>query len=499
VFDASRPFAFFDYFRVPYKVRPFPPADGPESPPGSVHQLCAAEHAGRRARSLFWLGAQPQRRAPDTSRLGQYSLPSFTFFGHVALNDAVPALLQGTGGAWRPAEPVLAADGSHASAIWRDSDGNVFLPFDPGEIMHNFWSEQYRNVGRSAVSAICHAVALRGYYAVRPIMPRPLQLQLRRVFTRVQGTSSFPGWPVEDSLHDLYTWLFALVADVADHPVPYIDLWPDGKSWALVLTHDVETDVGYSDMELLRGPERERGYRSSWNFVGQRYTVDDDTVRALHNEGCEVGVHGLRHDGRDLASARLMEQRLPAMREYAERWDAVGFRSPSTQRGWELMPRLGFEYDTSYSDTDPYEPQPGGCCTYLPYFNQRMVELPITMPQDHTLFTILQHADGDVWIRKAEHVRRNRGMVLMLTHPDYARDPRLAESYRRLLDTFQGDDSVWRALPKDVAAWWQKRAASTIRADRDGWRVDGPASAQGRVRLVSASEAHTGQGGDALP
>jgi peptidoglycan/xylan/chitin deacetylase (PgdA/CDA1 family) len=482
VFEASRPFAFFDYFRVPYVVRQF--SEGAQWP-ASVQRLRAAGPQGQPGPWLCWLGTHPPQRAAG-ARVGQYQLHGFTFFAHVALDQAVPALLRGVGGAWRPAEPVLAAGGGRAGAVWRDTEGNVFLPFDPGEIMQNFWSERYRDVGRSAVSAIGHTAALRAYYAVRPALPRPVQLRLRRVFTRVQGRSSFPAWPAEDSLDDLYTWLFTLVAEVAGRPVPYLDPWPDGKSWALVLTHDVETDVGYGDMELLRGPERERGYTSSWNFVGQRYLVGDDVVRALHDEGCEVGVHGLRHDGRDLASRRLMERRLPAMREYAQRWGAVGFRSPATQRRWDLMPRLGFEYDTSYSDTDPYEPQPGGCCTYLPYFNQRMVELPITMPQDHTLLRILQHADADVWIRKAEHVRERRGMVLILTHPDYARDPRLSAGYRRLLDTFQADDSVWPALPKEVAAWWRQRAASTIRADHDGWTVDGPASARGHLRFASA-------------
>jgi hypothetical protein len=489
VFAASHPFAFFDYFRVPYDVRPFPSAGVRIGSTPGIHQLRTAEDGGQPARSLFWLSAQPHRAAaPAADGVGQYALQDFTFFGHVAPGGAVPTLLKDAEGAWRQAEPILAADGSPGSAIWRDSGGNVFLPFDPGEIMHNFWSEEYRNVRRSVLSAHCRAAALHGYYAVRPILPRPLQLRLRRSFTRVQARSSFPRWPHEDSLHDFYAWLFALVAQVADRPVPYLGEWPDGKSWALVLTHDVETDVGYRDMELLREPERERGYRSSWNFVGQRYTVDDATVRALHNEGCEIGIHGLRHDGRDL-SRGVVEQRLPAMREYAQRWGAVGFRSPATHREWELMPRLGFDYDTSYSDTDPYEPQPGGCCSYLPYFNQRMVELPITLPQDHTLFTILQYADGDIWLRKAEHVRGRRGMALILTHPDYAGDQRLVEAYCRLLETFQTDDSVWRALPKEVAAWWRDRATSTIRAGRDGWSVEGPASARGQVRFVPASAA----------
>ena len=62
-------------------------------------------------------------------------------------------------------------------------------------------------------------------------------------------------------------WRFALTVERAGAPVPFLDLWPGGRSWALVLTHDVETDAGQRDMNLLRGLDRERGYQSSWNFV----------------------------------------------------------------------------------------------------------------------------------------------------------------------------------------------------------------------------------------
>jgi hypothetical protein len=316
------------------------------------------------------------------------------------------------------------------------------------------------------------------------LLPRPVQLRLRRVFTRVQGKSSFPGWPLEDALHDFYSWLFDQVTDLAGCPVPFLDLWPGGRSWALVLTHDVETDLGCRDMGRLRVVERERGYRSSWNFVPLRYQVTDDVVRALQDDGCEVGVHGLLHDGRDLASRRMLQRRLPAMRDYAERWNAVGFRSPATQRHWELMPLLGFDYDSSYTDTDPYEPQPGGCCTYLPYFNHSMVELPITMAQDHTLFAILQNPDASTWLRKARLIRERNGMVLVLTHPDYAHDQRIVDGYRQLLDEFAGDDTVWHALPREVAAWWRNRAVSSIRDADGGWQIEGPAESDGRIRFA---------------
>jgi hypothetical protein len=305
---------------------------------------------------------------------------------------------------------------------------------------------------------------------------------MRRSFARRQGPPTFPRWPSEHSLHDLYDWLLAKVAAVAGRPVPWIAAWPDDKSWAMILTHDVETGDGVRDMDLLRSAERDHGYCSSWNFVPERYTVDDETIAAVKADGCEVGLHGLKHDGRDLASQKLLNQRLPSMRGHAARWRAVGFRSPATQRSWELMPRLGFEYDSSYTDTDPYEPQPGGCCTYLPFFNTDLVELPITLPQDHTLFEILQHSDGQLWLDKAHEIRSRGGMVLALSHPDYASDVRLADAWRSLLEEFSGDDTMWQPLPRDAAAWWRRRAASQLVRDGGDWRISGPAATEGRVR-----------------
>jgi hypothetical protein len=486
LFEASHPFAFFDYFRTPYEVRPPTPGNSSAGAAAFVRSLTAVARPGQASRSLMWVGADARPAAQSAAgQLGRYRLDDFTFFGHVAPDAAVPAMLRRSGRGWHPAEPIRAADGRRVAAVWRDADGSVFLPFDPGEVMRLYWSEGYRAVGRSAVAAFCRATALRGYYLARPALPRSVQVALRRQFTRVQAASTFPRWPVEDSLHDFYGWLFAVVADLADGPVPYLGLWPAGRSWALVLTHDVETAAGYRDMDLLRAPERARGYRSSWNFVGARYQVDDETVSSLHDDGCEIGVHGLWHDGRDMAG-RLMDERLPAMWEHASRWNAVGFRSPATHRDWELMHRLGFDYDSSYTDTDPYEPQPGGCCTFLPYFNRGLVELPITLPQDHTLCTVLQHADGGLWLRKAGHIRERGGMVLVLTHPDYAHDQRLADGYTALLDTFADDDTAWRALPREVAAWWRTRAVSTIRGHGGGWRIDGPASGAGQVCIADA-------------
>ncbi len=302
---------------------------------------------------------------------------------------------------------------------------------------------------------------------------------------RVREGVTFPRWPVETARHDLHAYLLGRVAEIADEPVPWLAAWPRGRSWALVLTHDVETALGHDNVHVMRELEEQAGFRSSWNFVPERYRVDGGLLRELGADGFEVGVHGLRHDGRDLESMSTLRKRLPEIRRHAELWGAVGFRAPATQRGWNMIPELGFDYDSSYPDTDPYEPQRGGCCSWLPFFNRDTVELPITLPQDHTLFVILGQTDETAWVEKMDHLRQAGGMALLITHPDYMLDEGRLGAYSRLLAHAAADDGVWRALPRDVSAWWRRRAASRIELVDGDWKVVGPASEDADIRYVA--------------
>ncbi|WP_018348589.1 hypothetical protein [Longispora albida] len=474
MFASSHSFGFFDYFRVPYRLT--------SARPGSAFgRLWLAGDQG--GPSLVWPVVDPVRGPAVREALpGRYAMERFPVFGHVTGDRVARRFLAGWGeGGWRKAELVTGAGGREVAAVWRDGAGNVFLPFDPAEVMHQYWSEGYKGIGQPALRRALRPALVRGYYGIRPLLPRAAQIAARRMFARFQQRPEFPAWPVETALHDFYDWLFRLVADFAGRPVPWLAPWPAGYSWAIVLTHDVETAGGCRDIELLRAPERAAGRPSGWNFVPLRYTVENDLLDRLRAEGCEIGVHGLRHDGRDLGSLRQLRKRLPAMRAYAQRWKATGFRAPATQRNWSWMPMLGFEHDMSYHDTAPYEPTPGGTCSYLPFFNGTMVELPITQPQDHTLFTILGHSDAQVWLTKATEIRKRGGMMLVLTHPDYAGDPRVAGGYRQLLDSAAGDTEAWWATPAQVSAWWRRRAQSGVALSRGGWRVSGPAAAEGRL------------------
>ena len=79
-------------------------------------------------------------------------------------------------------------------------------------------------------------------------------------------------------------------------------------------------------------------------------------------------------------------------------------------------------------------------------------------------------------------------MALVLTHPDYAHDPRVLQGYRRLLQTVQDDPSVWRALPREVSDWWRRRASSTVEDSDTGWTIRGPAALDGTIRFARTEE-----------
>jgi hypothetical protein len=483
---SGAPRLFLDYFRVPYDLAEQHegfPGLGDDHPlrPGGWIRTCDGEDP---VRTILW----PSATASGLLPASMLDIGSARGFGRVLPERRCAEWLRDVEGTWTPSFPVARGDGGKIASVWRNEHGSVFLPFDPDELIFNYWSEAYLASGTGSLAHQAIRKALPLYYRARPALPRGMQIGLRRAATRLQARARFPRWPLETSLHDFYGFTFDWLHGLMRQPVPYLAAWPDGYSWALVLTHDVETREGCEKLGGLRMTEMKIGLRSSWNFVPRRYDVDPTLLEELERAGFEIGVHGLYHDGFDVASFDTVRKRAPEMRQYAKRWNAVGFRSPATRRAWEWMPLLGFDYDSSYPDTDPYEPQAGGCCSWLPFFNQDLVELPITLPQDHTLFVLLGKSDEALWVEKTESLRARGGMALALTHPDYVHADPLLGCYDRFLRRFRDDPGVWHALPREVSSWWRRRASSRLVLAHGSWRVEGPAAREARIAFHGTAQ-----------
>jgi hypothetical protein len=171
--------------------------------------------------------------------------------------------------------------------------------------------------------------------------------------------------------------------------------------------------------------EKEMGFRSSFNFVPERYSTPPQLREKITSEGFEVGVHGLLHDGKLYNSRKIFMERAGEINGYLRQWNAVGFRSPAMHHNLEWLHALDIQYDLSTFDTDPFEPDDTALGTIFPQMIEQedthhaYIELPYTLPQDSTLFLLLTEKNIDIWKRKLNWIIEKGGMALLNVHPDY--------------------------------------------------------------------------------
>lgn len=336
-------------------------------------------------------------------------------------------------------------------------------PLDPDFYLR----ERYADAGR-------RNPLLEAYYAVKPALPRSVQLALRRTYARRQAAREFPAWPAEDVLVEHQREQFRQMARDNDGQAPFVWFWPDGHSCAAIVTHDVEGPAGIARIPEVLELERRQGIVSSWNFCAEWYDIPAGTFELVRDAGCEIGLHGIRHDGRLFSTRAGFEAELPKIHRYLREWGADGFRSPATHRNADWMPELGCNYDSSFPDTDPFEPQSGGCCSIFPFFLGDMVELPVTLVQDHTLWEILRRDDISLWSEKTEWIAARHGLVNVIVHPDYLDSDERMARYAELLEMLRAQPGAWHALPRDVALWWRRRRDLDVRTTGGDVDVVGP-------------------------
>jgi peptidoglycan/xylan/chitin deacetylase (PgdA/CDA1 family) len=248
------------------------------------------------------------------------------------------------------------------------------------------------------------------YYKIKPVIPRPMQLFLRRKLVRIRRKKYRDIWPID---HD------------SSNPPEGWKGWPEGKRFALVLTHDVDSPQGVEKCIALAKMEENLGFRSSFNFVAEKYHTPVDLRKYLTENGFEIGIHGLYHDGKYFDSKEEFLKRADRINWYLNDWNVVGFRTPSMLHNLEWLHALNIQYDSSTFDTDPFEPQSDGIGTIFPFFvsskngKKGYVELPYTLPQDFTLFILMREKTINIWKKKLDWIVENGGMALINVHPDY--------------------------------------------------------------------------------
>lgn len=296
------------------------------------------------------------------------------------------------------------------------------------------------------------------FYNFKPFIPRILQIALRRILVKRKLESCRDIWPI--------------AINAGKTPVNWSG-WPDKKRFAVVLTHDVESAIGVEKCIALARLEENLGFRSSFNFVIKDYPVPPEIRQNLVNRGFEVGVHGLTHDGRFFQRKRTFFEKSHIINQFLSEWNAVGYRTPAMLGNLEWLRKLNIEYDASTFDTDPFEPRPHGVDTIFPFLVDKnengsgFVELPYTLPQDFTLYVIMQEKNIDIWKKKLDWIAEKGGMALVITHPDYMNftgrkfgiNEYPVEFYKEFLGYIKTryEGKYWQVLPKEIARFWSKK------------------------------------------
>lgn len=357
-------------------------------------------------------------------------------------------------------------------------DSSVHLPFDPEQIIDNLRAERYHGSKGATEFAPGRRLLRSGYYLLRPLMPVPIRKRLQKLYFRGWQQIQFPKWPVDctvEQIHEKLLWL-ALVARQGK-PIPFIWFWPEGTPSCTIVTHDVETQGGLDLCSQLMDLNDSFSIKTSFQIVPEgRYTVRDAFLQNVRNRGFEVNVHDLNHDGHLFNDQAEFIRRAQSINRHVRTYSAAGFRSAVMYRNIDWYEALEVDYDMSVPNVSHLDPQQGGCCTIMPFFIGNIVELPVTMTQDYSLFHVLGQYSTDLWVEQSSKILEKNGLLSVIAHPDYLDNPESRRVYHDLLvylTELRSKGQTWIALPGAISTWWRQRRGMKLVADGASWRIEG--------------------------
>jgi hypothetical protein len=373
-----------------------------------------------------------------------------------------------------------------AKAVCREGS-EIQLPFDFTEVIDNLRLERYRQKRARGMEMFATSEPVRRfYYLIRAVLPVSVRRQLQKAYFRDWKELPFPAWPVDftvDNLHEEFLRLLMETSGVKK--IPFIWFWPEGAPNCLIMTHDVETSAGRDLSFKLMDLDDSYGFKASFQVIPEkRYEISDQYVADIRSRGCEFNIHDLNHDGHLYREREEFVRRAARINGYIRRYNSQGFRAGAMYRNQEWYDVFEFSYDMSVPNVAHLEPMRGGCCTVMPYFIGKIVELPLTAAQDYSLFHILNDYSIDLWKQQLALNRKRNGLMSFIAHPDYLAEPRARNVYESLLDYLRElvvHEKIWAVLPGEVDRWWRARSQMRLELHGDELEIVGPEAERARL------------------
>ncbi|KKG00528.1 hypothetical protein DU40_17860 [Methanosarcina mazei] len=284
--------------------------------------------------------------------------------------------------------------------------------------------------------------------------------------------------------------------------------YPDNKSFAVCLSHDVDDiyptslhtvlssvyclkscdfsglkkhllwkvngkeNSPFINFEEIMDLEERYGAKSSFYFMATekdpdrfRYDIEDisNEVASINDRGWEVGLHTGYYSYNSLESIILEKKRL----ESALGSNIIGcrnhylrFKVPDT---WELLSKAGFLYDTTFGYANGIGFRNGMCHPFKPYDLNKdkeinILEIPLII-MDGALLLHFTKSFSEAWFFVKElidKVEKCNGVITFLWHNNSLNWPyrsHWGKLYEKILD-YCSSKNAWMTSSEEIYRWW---------------------------------------------
>jgi peptidoglycan/xylan/chitin deacetylase (PgdA/CDA1 family) len=281
--------------------------------------------------------------------------------------------------------------------------------------------------------------------------------------------------------------------------------YPEGKSFALCLTHDIDVlyknkrrktlealdhlfygrfsagihsitqmhskKVPWWNFSDIMALEDQYNAKSSFYFMVEdpgdpefNYAIEDcgSVIAEISKRGWEVGLHGGHTTYKDPVEMRRKKQRL----EKVLKKSVVGYRNHylrfSVPETWEYVHEAGFQYDTTFGYSDSIGFRNGMCHPFRP-FNLKtgktieILEIPLII-MDGSLFDSYMRLDcnraWEITRRLIDTVAEYHGVITLLWHNTFLADDK-RKFYEKILN-YCNEKNAWMTSGEHIASWWKQ-------------------------------------------
>lgn len=227
------------------------------------------------------------------------------------------------------------------------------------------------------------------------IVPRQLRTALLGMYGKL-SRSRFPKWPLDTTADDMTN--------------------KRGRRCLVVLTHDIDSQEAVDNIDKLIAIEKKHGVKSCINILANKYDVSK--FKNFERRGFEIGCHGWDHDGGKLLKNLFL---IGKAKKKLKDFNIKGFRSPSLVRNDELFKQVSkhFKYDSSVPNS--HYPMGSGCCSVFPFKKGKLLEIPITVPQDYHILDVLKFSNQEafkIWKYCFDEIIKRKGIICLIAHPE---------------------------------------------------------------------------------